>query len=212
MGMLARLGGLCTLILLHSWLPAVAQAESIAQFDRFFEEVLTFKARFTQTIFDENLVPLEESSGQLRISRPGRFRWDYDPPAEQSIIADGERMWVYDIDLEQVTVRKLTDALGTSPAGVLSSGGNPKHNYRVQDLGQQGEIGWVSLHSKEEAASFSEIQLGFDRGTLRLIQLLDDLGQITRIVLSDVKENIAIGAEWFAFEIPAGVDIIDEAG
>jgi len=210
--MLARLGGLCTLILLHSWLPAVAQAESIAQFDRFFEEVLTFKARFTQTIFDENLVPLEESSGQLRISRPGRFRWDYDPPAEQSIIADGERMWVYDIDLEQVTVRKLTDALGTSPAGVLSSGGNPKHNYRVQDLGQQGEIGWVSLHSKEEAASFSEIQLGFDRGTLRLIQLLDDLGQITRIVLSDVKENIAIGAEWFAFEIPKGVDIIDEAG
>ena len=210
--MLARLGGLCTLILLHSWLPAVAQAESIAQFDRFFEEVLTFKARFTQTIFDENLVPLEESSGQLRISRPGRFRWDYDPPAEQSIIADGERMWFYDIDLEQVTVRKLTDALGTSPAGVLSSGGNPKHNYRVQDLGQQGEIGWVSLHSKEEAASFSEIQLGFDRGTLRLIQLLDDLGQITRIVLSDVKENIAIGAEWFAFEIPKGVDIIDEAG
>ena len=210
--MLARLGGLCTLILLHSWLPAVAQAESIAQFDRFFEEVLTFKARFTQTIFDENLVPLEESSGQLRISRPGRFRWDYDPPAEQSIIADGERMWVYDIDLEQVTVRKLTDALGTSPAGVLSSGGNPKHNYRVEDLGQQGEIGWVSLHSKEEAASFSEIQLGFDRGTLRLIQLLDDLGQITRIVLSDVKENIAIGAEWFAFEIPKGVDIIDEAG
>jgi outer membrane lipoprotein carrier protein len=212
MGMLARLGGLCTLILLHSWLPAVAQAESIAQFDRFFEEVLTFKARFTQTIFDENLVPLEESSGQLRISRPGRFRWDYDPPAEQSIIADGERMWFYDIDLEQVTVRKLTDALGTSPAGVLSSGGNPKHNYRVQDLGQQGEIGWVSLHSKEEAASFSEIQLGFDRGTLRLIQLLDDLGQITRIALSDVKENIAIGAEWFAFEIPKGVDIIDEAG
>ena len=210
--MLARLGGLCTLILLHSGLPAVAQAESIAQFDRFFEEVLTFKARFTQTIFDENLVPLEESSGQLRISRPGRFRWDYDPPAEQSIIADGKRMWVYDIDLEQVTVRKLTDALGTSPAGVLSSGGNPKHNYRVQDLGQQGEIGWVSLHSKEEAASFSEIQLGFDRGTLRLIQLLDDLGQITRIVLSDVKENIAIGAEWFAFEIPKGVDIIDEAG
>ena len=210
--MLARVGGLCALILLHSWLPAVAQAESIAQFDRFFEEVLTFKARFTQTIFDENLVPLEESSGQLRISRPGRFRWDYDPPAEQSIIADGERMWVYDIDLEQVTVRKLTDALGTSPAGVLSSGGNPKHNYRVEDLGQQGEIGWVSLHSKEEAASFSEIQLGFDRGTLRLIQLLDDLGQITRIVLSDVKENIAIGAEWFAFEIPKGVDIIDEAG
>jgi outer membrane lipoprotein carrier protein len=212
MGMLARLGGLCTLILLHSGLPAVAQAESIVQFDRFFEEVLTFKARFTQTIFDENLVPLEESSGQLRISRPGRFRWDYDPPAEQSIIADGERMWVYDIDLEQVTVRKLTDALGTSPAGVLSSGGNPKHNYRVQDLGQQGEIGWVSLHSKEEAASFSEIQLGFERGTLRLIQLLDDLGQITRIALSDVKENIAIGAEWFAFEIPKGVDIIDEAG
>ena len=157
-------------------------------------------------------MPLEESSGQLRISRPGRFRWDYDPPVEQAIVADGERMWVYDIDLEQVTIRKLTDALGTSPAAVLSSGGNPKQNYRVKDLGQQGKIGWVSLHSKEETAIFSEIQLGFERGTLRLIQLLDDLGQITRIVLSDVKENIAIGAEWFAFEVPQGVDIIDEAG
>ena len=212
MGMLARLGGLCALILLHSWLPAAAQAESIAQFDRFFEEVLTFKARFTQTIFDENLVPLEESSGQLRISRPGRFRWDYDPPVEQAIVADRERMWVYDIDLEQVTIRKLTDALGTSPAAVLSSGGNPKQNYRVKNLGQQGKIGWVSLHSKEETAIFSEIQLGFERGTLRLIQLLDDLGQITRIVLSDVKENIAIGAKWFALEVPEGVDIIDEAG
>ena len=77
--MLARLGGFCALILLHSGLPVVAHAESITQFDRFFEEVLTFEARFTQTVFDENLVPLEESSGQLRISRPGRFRWDYDP-------------------------------------------------------------------------------------------------------------------------------------
>ena len=111
--------------------------------DRFFSEVYTLQARFTQVVFDENLIPLDESAGQLRISRPGRFRWDYDPPAEQVIVADGTRLWFYDLELEQITVRRMADALGESPAAVLSGSGNPKENYQATDLGVQGDIGWA---------------------------------------------------------------------
>jgi outer membrane lipoprotein carrier protein len=185
-------------------------ATATENLNRFFQEFKTLRADFTQVVLDENLVPLEESSGRLWISRPGRFRWDYHPPFAQKIVADGNRIWIYDIELEQVTVWGQRHALQRTPALLLAGQGNLKSDYLIEDLGQQGSVVWISLHPKASEGSFAEVQLGFQNDTLRLIQLLDHLDQITRIVLSHVEENPYIPASQFHFTVPVGIDLIEE--
>ena len=177
--------------------------------NRFFQELKTLRAEFSQVVLDENLVPLEESAGRLWISRPGRFRWNYHPPFAQQIVADGVRIWIYDIELEQATVRDQRRALERTPALLLAGQGDLRTDYVIEDLGQQGSVVWISLQPKASEGSFAEVQLGFQNDTLRLIQLLDHLDQITRIVLSHVEENPQIPASQFRFTVPVGVDLIE---
>ena len=177
--------------------------------NRFFQEFKTLRAEFSQVVLDENLVPLEESAGRLWISRPGRFRWNYHPPFAQQIVADGVRIWIYDIELEQVTVRDQRSMLEGTPASLLAGQGDLGTDYVIEDLGQQGSVVWVSLQPKASNGGFAEVQLGFQNDTLRLIQLLDHLDQITRIVLSHVEENPQIPADQFHFTVPVGVDLIE---
>jgi outer membrane lipoprotein carrier protein len=178
--------------------------------NRFFQEFKTLRADFSQAVLDENLVPLEESTGRLWIARPGRFRWNYHPPFAQQIIADGAKIWFYDIELEQVTVRDQRSMLQGTPASLLAGQGDPRTDYVIEDLGQQGSVVWVSLRPKASNGGFAEIQLGFQDDTLRLIQLLDHVDQITRIVLSHVEENPQIPASQFHFTVPVGVDLIEK--
>ena len=178
--------------------------------NRFFQEFKTLQADFSQVVLDENLVPLEESAGRLWISRPGRFRWNYHPPFAQQIVADGARIWIYDIELEQVTVRDQRSMLEGTPALLLAGLGDLGTDYVIEDLGQQGSVVWVSLQPKASNGGFAEVQLGFQNDTLRLIQLLDHEDQITRIVLSHVEENPQIPANQFHFTVPVGVDLIEK--
>lgn len=178
--------------------------------ERFFRDLTTLRADFSQVVLDENLTPLEESTGRLWISRPNRFRWDYHAPFPQQIIADGRRVWVYDVELEQVTVRNQETALDRTPAILLAGNGDLELDYEVKDLGLQGSVFWVVLHPKAAGGSFSEVQLGFQNYTLRQIQLLDNLSHITRIVLTHVEENPEISATRFSFTPPEGVDLIAE--
>ena len=179
---------------------------------RFFEEVDTLEADFHQVVLDENLLALSEAAGHLWISRPRRFRWDYDLVTGQSIVADGRDLWVYDAELEQVIVRDLFESLGESPAMLLSGEGGLELNYTVKSMGKQGMLEWVSLVPRTGKGNFSEIQLGFEGNTLRLIQLLDKMERITRLTLSQVVENKPIDDSVYRFTPPAGVDIIDESG
>ena len=178
--------------------------------ERFFRDLTTLRADFSQVVLDENLTPLEESSGRLWISRPNRFRWDYHAPFPQQIIADGRQVWVYDVELEQVTVRNQETALDRTPAILLAGYGNLELDYDVKNLGLQGSVFRVVLHPKAAGGSFSEVQLGFQNYTLRQIQLLDNLSHITRIVLTHVEENPEISATRFSFTPPEGVDLIAE--
>jgi outer membrane lipoprotein carrier protein len=177
--------------------------------NRFFKEFKTLRAEFAQEVLDENFVPLEESTGQLWISRPGRFRWNYHPPFAQQIVADGARIWIYDVELEQVTVQDQRSTLEGTPALLLAGEGDLRTDYVIEDLGQQGSVAWVSLQPKASNGGFAEMQLGFQNDALRLIQLLDHLDQITRIVLSHVEENPQIPANQFHFSVPVGVDLIE---
>jgi len=190
--------------------PACAVADGYERLDRFFEKVTTFKASFTQVVLDENLLALEETSGLLWIARPGRFRWDYESVHRQSIVADGEVLWLYDVELEQVTRRAQESAIGQTPAVLLSGGQQYRKDYNVTILGRQGAVNWISLVPKFSDGSFAEIQLGFEGETLRLIQLLDELNQITRVTLANVVENEPIPDSVFRFIPPTGVDVISD--
>ena len=174
--------------------PACAGADGYERLDRFFEKVTTFKASFIQVVLDENLLALEETSGLLWIARPGRFRWDYESVHRQSIVADGEVLWLYDVELEQVTRRAQESAIGQTPAVLLSGGQQYRKDYNVTILGRQ----------------VAEIQLGCEGETLRLIQLLDELNQITRVTLANVVENEPISDSVFRFIPPTGVDVISD--
>ena len=190
--------------------PACAVADGYERLDRFFEKVTTFKASFIQVVLDENLLALEETSGLLWIARPGRFRWDYESVHGQSIVADGEVLWLYDVELEQVTRRAQESAIGQTPAVLLSGGQQYRKDYNVTILGRQGAVYWISLVPKLSDGSFAEIQLGFEGETLRLIQLLDELNQITRVTLANVVENEPIPDSVFQFVPPTGVDVISD--
>ena len=190
--------------------PACAVADGYERLDRFFEKVTTFRASFIQVVLDENLLALEETSGLLWIARPGRFRWDYESVHRQSIVADGEVLWLYDVELEQVTRRAQESAIGQTPAVLLSGGQQYRKDYNVTILGRQGAVNWISLVPKFSDGSFAEIQLGFEGETLRLIQLLDELNQITRVTLANVVENEPIPDSVFRFIPPTGVDVISD--
>ncbi|GJL80922.1 MAG: outer-membrane lipoprotein carrier protein [marine bacterium B5-7] len=193
------------------FISATASSNALDELNRFYSDVSTFGADFEQVVLDENLNRVEESSGHMWISRPGKFRWDYEPPLEQQIVSDGERVWVYDIELEQVTVRRLDDALGRTPAILLAGRGNLDQSYVIEDRGLVGQVEWVALIPRETDSNFSEIQLGFEKSELRLLQLADQLGQITRIVFSNNEVNSTLMATLFDYAPPPGVDVIDDS-
>lgn len=179
--------------------------------DHFFNEVRTYSAKFQQVVLDEEFNPIEESSGRVLIKRPGRFRWNYEPPGEHRIISDGEKVWVYDVELEQVTVRSLKEAVGKTPAGLLAGGADIDDQFNVTDLGQvNGPLYWVRMVPTGEDVGFEDIRIGFEDGRLRVLELVDGLDQTTRITMTDGEENEPISDSQFEFTPPDGVDVIDE--
>ncbi len=178
---------------------------------RFFKEVSTYSANFQQVILDENFNPIEESSGKMTIKRPGKFRWDYDEPNPQQVVSDGDKVWFYDIELEQITVKPLKKTLGKTPASLLAGGANVNDSYDVTDINNTGEIAWVRLTPKAKDSDYKDMRLGFAEQRLQILELLDSLGQTTRITLSNTQENVALQDERFVFKPPKGIDIIDES-
>ena len=175
----------------------------------FFNQINTFEARFRQKVLDESMVEIDDGQGRVWIQRPGLFRWDYEPPEAQEIVGDGENVWIYDIELEQITVRNQDQTLGKSPAILLAGTGELDENYKIEDIGTHGRYDWVNLMPKNEDSGFKEIRIGFEDRRLRLMELLDNLGQTTRILFVDLKENSLIPLTTFDFIPPQGMDIID---
>jgi len=188
----------------------VAQASAISNLNHFFQDVHTYSAKFDQVVLDEALNPIQESSGTLWIERPGKFRWDYDLPFKQLIVGDGKKIWVYDKELQQVTVRSMTGGLGNTPAILLAGKGSLAANFQVKDIGRQGAFDWVQMKPKARDGGFEDIRIGFAKGQIRSLVLVDSFGQTTRITLSDVRENSEIASTTFHFKPPKGVDVVGQ--
>ncbi len=174
----------------------------------FVEDVQSMTARFEQTLVDADDNIVEESGGQLEILRPGRFRWSYQEPYEQLLVADGVNVWSYDADLAQVTVQPQQEVLGSTPATLLGGAGDVMANFEIAESFEDRGTVWVRLLPLEEDSGFSSLDLGFDDGTLSRMIFLDALGQSTLIALFEVTVNATLAAERFAFVPPADADLV----
>jgi outer membrane lipoprotein carrier protein len=179
--------------------------------EQFLTRLEGLQANFRQVLTDRAGQVVDESSGALAIRRPDRFRWDYREPYQQVIVADGARVWLYDSDLEQVTVRRLDDTLSATPAMLLSGRSALEDNFVVKDASREGSIDWVSLEPRRDDTDFRWVRLGFEGDTLRHMQLADKLGQTTRLEFSKVERNPPFDPARFTFTPPPGADVIGDA-
>lgn len=173
----------------------------------FLDQVHSLSATFHQSVFDEDDRQIDDASGMVYIARPGRFRWDYTQPYLQEIVGDGEKVWVYDADLEQVTVRPLGDALGDTPVMLLSSDRPVEESFQVRAIDGPDGFSWAGLTPLAEQTSFTEIRLGFEGETLRVMELTDAFGQLTRLDFTEVVRNPELAPELFEFTPPPGADV-----
>lgn len=183
-------------------------ADAAARLDAYLSGLDTVASEFEQRLFDERRNLLERSSGTVLIDRPGRFRFDYtDPP--QLIVGDGSKVWIYDPELAQVTVRDIDAALGATPAVLLTSDRSVAEGFRVETLDVGTNVDVFALEPKAEDVSFTRIRLAFDGGELRRMELVDQFGQTTLFTFGAIRHRPAIPADTFTFTPPAGVDVID---
>lgn len=189
-----------------------ASQQGEALMKRFFTQVKTLQADFRQTVENDQGRVVRQAAGQVEISRPGKFRWVYGSPEPQEIVADGEKLWVYDKDLEQVTIRPLSSALGNTPAALIAGRNVLPQNYRIRELGQRDGLYWVELLPKQAEHGFRRIAMGLanDAMLLHSLELSDDFGQTTRLSFYNARVNKPISASQFAFVPPPGVDVLKQ--
>lgn len=188
---------------------AQAWASEATAFDAFVGSALTIQAEFVQQIYSSSGEMVEESAGRLAISRPDRFRWEYDEP-EQLIVADGQKLWLYDIELDQITISEQAGNLIGSPAALLAGDENALDGFDVLKQFTADNIEWTRLQPRESGSDFHLISLGFSGGTIVAMELQDALEQVTRMRFSSVKTNTALADDLFAIDVPEGVDVINQ--
>lgn len=191
-----------------SGLTAESTQDGYRTLDEFMQGLVSLEADFHQTLLDRAGQVLEESSGQLAIARPNRFRWDYREPAGQLVIADGERLWLYDAELEQATVRPLDETLAGTPAMLLSGEGDLRDSFQVEGLEQRGTLSWILLKPLRADTDFQAVRLALEGQALVAMELDDKLGQTTVLELSAFKRNPVLDNALFHFEPPIGADVI----
>ncbi len=193
-----------------AWTASDTSKSGVDSLRRFFSEVNSYSARFKQVVLDERHSPIQESSGMLWIERPNKFRWDYERPYRQQIVADGKRLWVYDAGLQQVTVRTLTGGLGDTPAMLLAGRGRLDDNFTIKPLSPQNELEWVQVTPRRKDSGYEDIRIGFVLGKLRALEMVDGFGHVTRVTLESSRENPRIESTRFSFTPPEGVDVVGE--
>jgi outer membrane lipoprotein carrier protein len=201
---------LITALLLTS-MSQVAFADARKNLDNFFTKVASMKGNFTQRAFNKKGQVTQNSSGLLYLSRPGKFRWVYKAPDPQEIIGDGRNVWVWDKDLDQVTVKAANQAISNTPISILTRRDPPGARFHIKALPKKGGVDWFQLIPKKASRDFRRIDLGLDaRGNLRNMTMYDQLGQRTEISLN-TQNNVPIPGKTFYFEPPKGADVIGKA-
>ncbi|CCE25127.1 MULTISPECIES: outer membrane lipoprotein chaperone LolA [Methylotuvimicrobium] len=189
---------------------AHADDKPIEQLRDFLKTAHSLTADFRQVAIDESGRARKASEGVFYLRRPGKFRWNYLKPFTQEIISNAGKVWFYDEDLEQVTIKKMDQSLGSTPALLLSGDIDLEDNFILEGQGSDEDMTWIKLLPKNEDSGFKYILIGLDKGKLGGMELSDNFGQLTRIYFSNLKINTPIDDGVFDFIPPAGADVFEE--
>lgn len=201
----------CRILLVLLLAPGMALgAATVDELKALLRETTTARAHFAQIVLDANLKTLQQVTGTMQFARPGRFRWEYDRPYEQVIVGDGSRVWLYDKDLNQVTVRRVDRAIGSSPAALLAGSNEIEKAYVLRGMASRDGLDWLEAVPRARDTAFERINLGFGKSGLEVMELRDQFGQITVIKFSTIERNAKLAPEAFRFTPPKGADVISE--
>ena len=195
--------------LILSGAAASAWADAAQALREFVQEARTGRATFTQTVTSPDGVKKKTSSGSFEFSRPNRFRFSYAKPFEQTIVADGQKVWIYDADLNQASSRKIGQALGATPAALLA-GGSLEKDFELKPEGSKDGIDWVQALPKAKDGGLQSLRIGFKGKTLAALEILDAFGQRSLLQFSGLQTNVAVAPETFQFAPPKGADVIEQ--
>lgn len=215
--------------------PLAAHADAIGKLKTYIRTVRSSQANFIQEVLNASGKRLQVSFGNMQFSRPGKFRWEYQKPYEQVMVGDGSRFWMYDVDLRQVTVKKLDAALGSSPAALLSGSDTMEKEFTLKDVPckpyplpvdtepasgamaganascdkEEAALEWVEATPKRHDSNFTRIRMGFNsRADLVMLELFDTFGHITVLHFTGILRNPRFPPELFRFTPPKGVDVL----
>lgn len=188
---------------------SAALADGVDALRDFARDAKSGKANFTQTVTSPDGKRKKVSSGSFEFQRPNQFRFAYAKPFEQVIVADGQKVWIYDADLNQASSRKLADALGATPAALLA-GGNLERDFALKAQPAEGGVEWVQAVPKQAESTIQSLRLGFRAKELAAMEIVDGFGQRSRLDFSAVQTNVPVAAERFQFKLPAGADLIEQ--
>jgi len=187
-----------------------AQAGAVAALREFLAQTKTARGEFTQQVTRGSVQAAPPSSGTFFFKRPGKFRWTYVKPYEQVLVADGERLYLYDKDLNQVTVKKVAAALPASPASILFGGNEFERDFVVSEAGARDGVEWLMALPRARDSQFERIEIGFRDGAPVAMVLADSFGQVSRLAFGRFERNPRLDPQLFRFVPPPGADVLEE--
>ncbi|MET0065550.1 MAG: outer membrane lipoprotein chaperone LolA [Candidatus Thiodiazotropha sp.] len=192
------------------FLPSAIAANGSQQLESFLQGLHTLKADFRQTLEQPDNDQYFASHGVFYLKRPGLLRWEYESPAKQLIVADGDRIWLYDMELEQVSHQSQDSALKGTPAQLLSTTRPVSDYFQVNDLGEKDDMAWVELIPRDPEGQFQRLLLALADNSLQRMEMYDNFGQITRFFFDQIQLNPELDERLFQFEPPPLVDLIGD--
>jgi outer membrane lipoprotein carrier protein len=188
---------------------AAARADAIDTLKAFVSDVKTGRASFTQVVTSPDGAKKKSSNGSFEFARPNRFRFAYAKPYEQLIVGDGQKIWLHDPDLNQVTVRPMGEALGSTPAALLA-GSNLDKDFTLKALPDEGGLQWVQATPRQKDSGFQSVKVAFRAKQLAAVEIVDSFGQRSRLDFTQVEANASLPADRFRFTPPPGADVLSQ--
>ena len=198
-------------VLLLFTVAGLAQADQgRAALEKFLENTQTLEARFQQKLLDNKGILLQQSAGKFTLKRPGKFIWDYRLPYPQQIVSNSKKIWVYDSELQQVSIKQYSEMLSGAPVALLDQRKKLDEDFVVTDAGAVQGQDWIKLTPRTDTSEFTEIYVGVAKDNLKSMRLVDSFGQTTSIEFEQLQTNMPLDDALFDFKSPAGADVIGQ--